>query len=458
MRRSSAVGLLMAGALVAPALVAGQKPDRARLIAQIDSVVQAPIKAGQVAGISIAVVKGRDTVLIKGYGSADLDLDTPTPPNAVYEIGSITKQFTTTALMQLVEQGKVKLDDDLLTYLPQYPSRGQHVSIRRLLDHTSGIRSYTEIAEARNLMPLTMVKDSIMALFAGKGFDFTPGEALVYNNSAYFLVGMIIEKVSGQSYADYIKANIFAKVGMPSSAYCSETEPVKRKVHGYSYAAKLLKAPQQNHSWPYAAGSICSTAGDLIAWLRALHTTDKVVSRASYHEMITPGKLNDGYQLRYAKGLVAGEEDGRRMISHGGGISGFTTESRYYPDDDLYVIVLNNTAGPAAPAAIAQSIAKLVLGPGKELTGVPFSGDLTPYTGRFRGVGRGFPTEVTVTAEEGVLKVKGAGGQPVRSLLYLGNDTFGAGSARYTFSRDGGKVDAVRVDAISVVSLARRVE
>lgn len=449
-------GVLVAGALVAPALAMAQKNDRARLTAQIDSIVLAPIKAGQAAGVSIAVVKGRDTILIKGYGSADLDLDTPTPPNAVYEIGSITKQFTTAALMQLVEQGKVKLDDDLLTYLPQYPSRGQHISIRRLLDHTSGIRSYTEIAEARNLFPITLTKDSILSIFAGKGFDFTPGEALVYNNSAYFLVGMIIEKVSGQSYADYIKTNLFDKAGMPSSAYCSETETVKRKVHGYNFGGKLLKAPQQNHAWPYAAGSICSTAGDLIAWLRALHTTDKVVSRASYQEMITPGRLNDGYQLRYAKGLVNSEEDGRRMISHGGGISGFSTESRYYPNDDLYVVVLVNTAGPAAPAAIAQSIAKAVLGPGKELTGVPFNGDLGIYAGQYRGVGRGLPTNVTVSVENGTLQVKGAG--PARNLVYLGGDTFGAGSARYTFSRDGGKVTAVRVDAISVVSLARRVD
>ena len=139
--------------LIAPAVVQAQGPARARLIAQIDSVVSAPITAGRAAGISIAVVKGRDTILIKGYGSADLDLGTPTPPDAVYEIGSITKQFTTAALMQLVEQGKVKLDDDLLTYLPQYPSRGQHIPIRRLLDHTSGIRSYTEIAEAPSLFP-----------------------------------------------------------------------------------------------------------------------------------------------------------------------------------------------------------------------------------------------------------------------------------------------------------------
>lgn len=449
---------LIAGALVAPAVGHAQKTDRAKLIAQIDSIANEPIKAGRAAGMSVAVVRGRDTLVLKGYGWADLDLDTPTPANAVYEIGSITKQFTTAALMQLVEQGKVKLDDDLLTYLPQYPSRGQHISIRRLLDHTSGIRSYTEIAEARNVFSLSLPKDSIVSLFAGKGFDFSPGEALVYNNSAYFLVGMIVEKVSGQSYADYLKANIFDRVGMPSSAYCSEGGIVKRKVHGYNYTPSgLQKAAQQNHSWPYAAGSICSTAGDLIAWLRALHTSDKVVSRASYQEMITPGKLNDGYQLRYAKGLVNGEEEGRRMISHGGGISGFTTESRYYPAEDLYVVVFVNTAGPAAPAEVARNIARAVLGPGKELTGVPFSGDLSQYAGRFRGVGRGVPTDITVAVEEGSLAVK-LGPGPARKLVYLGNDTFGTGSQRLVFMREAGKVTAARVDMISVVSLARRVD
>ncbi|MBM4186359.1 MAG: beta-lactamase family protein [Gemmatimonadetes bacterium] len=453
------VSIVIVTGLSAPASLTAQRPDRAKLVAQIDSIVSAPIKAGQVAGVSIAVVKGRDTIALKGYGAADLELDTPTPANAIYEIGSITKQFTAAAIMQLVEQGKVKLDDDLLTYLPTYPARGQHISIRRLLDHTSGIRSYTEIAEARPLMGLTTSKDSIMALFANKGFDFTPGEAVVYNNSAYFLLGMIIEKVSGQGYAEYVKANLFDKAAMPSSSYCSETDLVKRKVHGYNFGGKLLKAARQNHSWPYAAGSLCSTAGDLIAWLRALHTSDRVVSRASYREMITPGALNDGYPLRYAKGLVAGEEDGRRLISHGGGISGFTTDSRYYPDDDLYVVVLTNTAGPANPGGIATAIAKAVLGPGKEMVGVPVTGDLAAYTGRFRGVGRGVPTDITFTVEEGVLKVKGGGQAATRPLLHLGNDTFGAGGTRYVFRRgEGGRVTAVRVDATAVVSLARRVE
>jgi CubicO group peptidase (beta-lactamase class C family) len=433
-----------------------QRPDRARLVATIDSIVNAPIKAGQVAGISVAVVKGADTIVMKGYGWADLDLDTPTPANAIYEIGSITKQFTTAALMQLVEQGKVKLDADLTTYLPNYPSRGQHIPVRRLLDHTSGIRSYTEIPAALKLFPLTVSHDSVMALVASAGFDYSTGEALIYNNSAYFLVGMIIEKVTGQKYADVVKANLFDRVGMPRSAYCTEDGVTKGKVRGYTFGGTLLKAEQQNHSWPFSAGSLCSTSGDLIAWLRALHTSDKVVTRASYKEMITPGALNDGYPLRYAKGLTNLIEDGRQVIGHAGGISGFTTESRFYPADSLYIVVLNNTAGPVSPTVMAQNITKAVLGPGKPLAAAPFTGDLTAYMGRYRGAGRGNPTDVRFTVANGALAVQAATPRP---LLFLGKDTFGVGNTRYVFGRDAaGKVNAVRVDNVSVVALARRVE
>ncbi len=453
--------LLLAGVVVlTPVVLPAQTRSRAEMVRAIDSLASAPIQRGQIAGMSVAVVKGRDTILIKGYGSADLELDVPTPANAVYEIGSVTKQFTTAALLQLVEQGKLSLDDDITKYLPNYPSRGNPISIRRILDHTSGIRSYTEIAEARSMMKNSISKDSLMALFGGKGFDFAPGTNLVYNNSAFFLAGLIIEKVSGQGYADYIQANIFDRLGMSNSKYCSESALMKRKVHGYGVGGSgLAKAFPQDHSWPYAAGSLCSTAGDLITWLRALHTTDKVISRASYQEMITPGTLNDGYRVRYAKGIVAGEEDGRRMISHGGGISGFVSETRYYPDNDLYIVVLINTAGPVGAPDGAKGIAQIVLGPGKELKGQPFTGDLGQLAGRYRGVGRGTPMDLTLSVDGGVLKARQGSQGTGRTLTYIGNDTFqGPGSDRYVMIRDGGKVTAVRVDLVSVVSMARRVE
>lgn len=445
---------LLAPALLAPTRLTAQRPDRARLVATIDSIVSAPIKAGQLAGSSIAVVKGRDTILVKGYGWADLDLDVPTPANAIYEIGSITKQFTSAAIMQLVEQGKVKLDDDVLTYLPTYPSRGQRITIRRLFDHTSGIRSYTEIPEVEPVFGLTVPHDTVVAFFARSGFDFSPGEALIYNNSAYFLLGMIIEKVTGKPYAEVVKTNLFDRVGMPRASYCSESTITKGKVHGYAFDGTLSKAYQQNHSWPYAAGSLCASALDLVAWLRALHTTDQVISRASYREMITPGTLADGYRLRYAKALTNIVEDGRQVIGHGGGISGFATESRYYPADSLYIVVLNNSIGGTSPVSIAQDIAKAVLGPGTPLAAAPFSGDLAMFTGRYRGPGRGDPTDIQFTVQNGALALTS---NTARPLLFLGKDTFGVGNTRYTFMRDtAGAVNAVRVDNVSVVVIARR--
>lgn len=160
--RLIATTALLALPVTAPFLVASpvqaQRPSRAALVATIDSIMNAPIAAGRVVGASIAVVRGNDTIAVKGYGKANLELGVATPPNAVYEIGSVTKQFTGAAFMQLVEQGKVSLDDDISKYVPQFNTKGRKIALRRLLDHTSGIRGYTEIPEARLLLPFALPK------------------------------------------------------------------------------------------------------------------------------------------------------------------------------------------------------------------------------------------------------------------------------------------------------------
>jgi len=447
---------LLAGAL--PATAPAQGRPRAEAIKAIDSLVQAPISAGRIAGASVAVVKERDTLVLKGYGYADLDLDVPTPDRAVYEIGSVTKQFTAVAIMQLVEQGKLSLDDDLTKYLPDYPTSGNRIPIRRLLDHTSGIKGYTEIPEARDRFRMKLPKDSIVAIFSSKPFDFPTGEGLVYNNSAYYLAGLLIEKASGMSYGDYVERNVFPKAGMSSSSYCSETKVVKRRTHGYGATPNgLVHSYQTDHSWPYAAGSLCSTAGDLIAWLRAFHTTDKVISRASYQEIITPGTLNDGTKLRYAKGISVTTEEGRKVISHGGGISGFVSDTRYYPEHDLYIVVLINTGADAG--GMARNIARFVLGPGQE-PGQPFTSDASALVGTYRGAGRGFPLEIAVAVENGQLVYRqvgpGGGGQS-RPLLHLDGDTFaGQGTSRFTFVREGGRATKVKAALVAVVSTLTR--
>ena len=251
------VALGSAAAVGLPAGLAGQAWDRARIAAAVDSIVADALAGGRAAGMTVAVVRGRDTLVLKPYGRADLELDVPTPERAVYEIGSVTKQFTAAAILQLQEQGKLSLDDELGKYLPDFPTRGHRVTLRRLLDHTAGIKGYTELPEFRGLAMRKLPRDSLVALIAAQPFDFAPGEAMVYSNSGYFLLGLVIEKVSGLSYEEYVRRHLFEPAGMHDSRYCSERAIIPRRAHGYDMGpAGLLLKEYLDHTWPYAAGSL----------------------------------------------------------------------------------------------------------------------------------------------------------------------------------------------------------
>jgi CubicO group peptidase (beta-lactamase class C family) len=455
---AACVAIALLGSLTLPASLAAQGnpggADRAATIAAIDSVVASYLKGGRAAGMSVAVVKGRDTLVMKGYGYADLELDVPTPDRAVYEIGSVTKQFTAAAILQLQEQGKLSLDDDITKHLPDYPTQGHRIPLRRLLDHTSGIRGYTEMPVFRVLMPQRLPRDTLVKLFSHEPFDFAPGEALVYNNSAYFLLGLIIEKVSGMSYAEYVQKNLFDRVGMRDSRYCSENAIVKRRANGYDTGpAGLVRAAYLDHTWPYAAGSLCSTVGDLVAWTQALHG-GRVLSPASYREIITPGALNDGARVRYAKGLSPTPIAGHRAIHHGGGINGFLSQLAWFPDDSAVITVLVNTTGPVSPDAVTESLAEVVLGRPSRKT-ERFAGDATPYVGTYRGVGRGSDLSVTISAGDGGLMAQFGQGRAV-PLAHVSGDTFEQGSRRLEFVREGGRVTKLRADMVSVYSVLVR--
>ncbi len=301
-------------------------PASASVRSAIDGIIEAPIKAGKVAGASIAVAQRGQTLAARSYGSADLELDVPMPADASFEIGSVTKQFTAASILLLAERGKLSVDDDVHRFLPDYPTHGERITIRHLLTHTSGIKGYTELPEFADLMKLKKPVETLVTLFGEKPLDFKPGDALVYNNSAYFLLGLIIEKAGGQSYADFVKTNLFDKVGMPGSYYCSETALHHHHAHGYDTdKGTLVLKGYISHTWPYSAGSLCSTASDLSAWLSALHG-GRVLSAGSYRAMTTPATLADGTTTRYGFGVGVAELAGRRAIFHGGGINGFLSE------------------------------------------------------------------------------------------------------------------------------------
>lgn len=425
-----------------------QRANRAAVIAAIDSLVAANLMDGRAAGMSVGVVRGSDTLVLKGYGKADLELDVPTPPAAVYEIGSVTKQFTAAALLLLVEEGKLSLDDDLTKHFPEYPTAGHKIPVRRLLDHTSGIKGYTEIPKFQQIMTRKLPKDSLVAIFRDQPFDFPTGRGLVYNNSAYFLAGMIIEKVSGMPYGDFVQKRLFEPFGMRDSHYCNERKIVKNRAHGYdmSPAGLTLKA-YLDHTYPYAAGSLCSTAGDLLTWLRSLHG-GKVLPERAYRSLITPDTLDDGAPVRYAKGLGIYSLGGHRAIEHGGGINGYLSSTIWLPDEKMAVVVLVNTAGPVSPDAIAVSIVEIVLGRRPEAAAVALTSDLAEYTGTYEGPGRGARLALTFVSDSGHLATRMPGSQSASRFRYVGKDTFVRGREVVAFMRDGAKVVSVRVDRV----------
>src|SRR5262245_22693253 len=455
MTRSSvflaAIAAAAATASGVAARVTGQpaQPTTAGTASTIDAIVEAPIKAGKVAGASVAVTRRGDTIVAKSYGSADLELEVAMPADASFEIGSVTKQFTAAAILLLAERGKLSVDDDVTKYLPQYPTHGQRITIRRPLNHTSGIKGYTELPEFGDLMKLKKPRETLVTLFGEKPLDFVPGSALVYNNSAYFLLGLIIERLSGQTYADFVKTNLFDKAGMSGSYYCSESAVHRHHAHGYDTDnGTLVLKGYLSHTWPYSAGSLCSTASDLTRWLAALHG-GRILSAESYRAMTTPGALADGTKVRYGFGVGVADRGGRRAIFHGGGINGFLSEVEYFPDSGVSIVGLLNAAGPVSPADLALEIADAALGatPQPQAT---FAGDLSAFAGTFEGVGRGRPTSVTIAADGGALTMKGAGppSAPPQTLTYRGGDTFGVKDTLVIFERESGRVARLRLDSV----------
>ena len=387
----------------------------------MDSVANAAVAEHRTAGVSVAVVKNGRTVLAKGYGFADLENDVPATPETVYRIGSITKQFTSAAIMRLMEQGKLSLDDTLQKFLPNFPSQGNRVTVRHLLNHTSGIKSYTSLGPKwARVMRLDLVPDSLVALFANEPFDFKPGDRWMYDNSGYFLLGMIIEKLSGKPYGRYLQDEFFTPLGLKGTEYCDQAPLIRHRAQGYAPGPDggFINAEPLSMSQPYAAGSLCSTVTDLAAWALAL-SGGKVVSRASYQLMSTPGTLNDGKPLTYGFGLGVGTLRGHRQVSHNGGINGFVSELHNYPDDSVVTVVLTNIGGGAAPQ-LERLIARRALG----IQDVPAvaidAGALERLVGEY-SIGN---QRVRVFVEKGHLRAQPVGGPPAFDLRHVGGGRF----------------------------------
>ena len=423
-----------------------QTPGRAALVARLDSIAGAPVKAGSVAGMSVAVVKGRDTLLMKGYGFADVENQLPATPQTVFRIGSITKQFTSSAIMQLVQEGKLNLDDDITKYGLTFPTHGRKILLRHLLNHTSGIPSYTDVGNRfGTVMRLDLTHDSLIAVIARDSLQFEPGTHFYYNNTGYFMLGMIIEKVTGKKYDDWLAERLFTPNALAGSTYCDTKKLIPRRAQGYDKGANgFTNSDFLSMDLPYAAGSLCSTVGDLVSWTTQLHA-GRIVNATSFREMTTPVKLPSGRPMSYGFGLTTDTAGNHRVISHGGGINGFISSLAHYPDDSLTVVVLANTS-PAPSDAVADALARAVLGVARRVPQPPK--DLpTTAEQRAKYVGRyaltrpdGSKVGVRIYDENDALMFQQDGQPAGVKLASQGSDVFnGRGPGRVAFDVVNGR-------------------
>jgi CubicO group peptidase (beta-lactamase class C family) len=376
---------------------------------------------------------------------ADLELAVSLAPDMVFEIGSITKQFTAAAIMLLSEEGKLAVSDPMTKHLTSYPSYGQNITVEHLLTHTSGIVSYTGIpgymlSRVRN----DVTPQQLIDVFKDLPVEFAPGERYAYNNSGYILLGAIVEAVSGMRYEDFVRKRFFEPLGMKTAYYGCSTCIIPRRASGYDGGPNgVTNQRYLSFTQPYAAGSLMMTVSDLHRWTRALFG-GKVVSLASLKQMTTPYVLKNGEPTGYGYGLGIANFRGRRAIRHGGGIFGFSTDALYMPEQDVFVAVFSNSAGAGiSPGVPASRLAALAVGdPFPEFTEVALSEDvLRRYVGVYE-INK--DARRTVTLRDGALYTQRTGQAQIRASAASDTRFFYRTSLSYfDFVVEGGKVTAM---------------
>ncbi|QBY04460.1 serine hydrolase [Thalassotalea sp. HSM 43] len=373
-------------ALIAVGLQSLAFSAQAKDISEIDKSLL-ELYADDRPGASIIIKQGDQVLLEKGYGLANMEWGIANNKDTVFRIGSISKQFTAVAILMLMEQEKLKLGDRIDLYVSDLVEDTAAVTIEQLLNHTSGIPSYTGMPNWLTQMKQDKSPTEMLAYFKDAPLEFTPGSQFKYNNSGYFLLGMIIEKVSGQSYEAFIEENIFTPLGMKESYYGHPKEVVVNRATGYEFHGKWQNSDYISMTQPYAAGSLLSSVGDLALWIDAVNSY-KFISKQTTQKAHTKTVLSNGEEVDYGYGWSLSSVRGSESIAHGGGINGFITYSQYIPSQDLYVAVLSNHMHTPNPTMVAKVIAADMLGksyPKFSDKHVDFDKKaLTPFVGQYR--------------------------------------------------------------------------
>lgn len=332
-----------------------------------DQVVEAQRTAQRIPGLSLAVCRDGKLVQANGFGLANVELDVPATPETIFQTGSVGKQFTAMAILMLVEEGKLRLDDKIRKYLPDAPPAWKAVTIRHLLTHTSGIADYGGEEDTMSKGVINFRKDytedELVKAFSKMPMDFAPGDKWKYSNTGYVLLGIIIHRTTGEFYGDFLQQRIFHPLEMNATRIISEADIIPHRSSGY----RLVKGELKNQEWvsptlnTTADGALYTNILDLAKWDAAL-SRKQFVKESSYQAMWSPVKLNSGKTYPYGFGWFLSSQDGRRVASHDGAWQGFTMSIIRYLDDHLTVIVMTNLDSDSSdPEKIAQEVGDVYL-------------------------------------------------------------------------------------------------
>jgi CubicO group peptidase (beta-lactamase class C family) len=329
----------------------------------VDEYVRREMQRRHIPGLALLVARGGEIVQAEGYGLANVEMQVPVKPETVFQSGSVGKQFTATAVMILVEEGKIGLEDPLTKFFSEAPATWKDVTVRELLSHTAGFGDYPEKFDFRK----DWTETELLKVVESIPLAYPPGTKWEYSNLGYLTLGILIHRVTGEFYGDFLQERIFKPLGMRTTRIISEADIVPNRAAGY----RLVKGELKNQEWvapmvnTTADGSLYFSILDLAKWDAALYT-EKLLKRSSLQEMWTPTSLKNGQPNKegYGFGWVIGDWRGHRVISHDGAWQGFKTAIARYVDDQLTVVVLANLA-EAKPGEVAGHVAEMYLSAGK---------------------------------------------------------------------------------------------
>jgi CubicO group peptidase (beta-lactamase class C family) len=328
---------------------------------KIDALAADTLAKTGVPSASVAVVKDGQIEYLHAYGDARLEPRNAAKPQMRYSIGSISKQFTATAILLLQEQGKLSLDDKISKFIPNL-TRANEVAIRQLLSHTSGYQDYWPQDYVMPMMLQPVTAQKILDMWARKPLDFDPGTKWQYSNTNFVIAGLIVEKASGMPLLQFLQEKVFAPLGMKSVANIDQEKLGDTDPIGYMrYALGPLRpAPKEGKGWLFAAGELAMPAEDLAKWDVSI-IDQTLMKPASYREFETEVVLRNGLGTQYGLGVDVRSEFGHRALSHSGEVSGFTAENMVFPDERVAVAVLTNQDAAGAAEDIARALAPLLL-------------------------------------------------------------------------------------------------